>query len=337
LEPVLLAGSTVSRATLHNEDEIRRKDIRIGDIVEIEKAGEIIPAVVRVLPEKRGADSTPFDFAAHLKTLGIEAARDEGDAKWYLVRDDDPQRIARAIEHYASRGAMDIEGLGEAVVTQLVNKSITADISGLYLLKKEQLLTLEKFADKSAENLLAAIDASRLRELWRLINGLGIPQVGEQTAKDLAKKFLRMEALAKATERDLLEIEGVGEIVAKSIVEWFSKPENTTLVGKLLGPCGLKPAAPEVVADSALPLSGKTFVITGTLPTLSRDEAKALIERAGGKTAGSVSKKTSYVVAGEEAGSKLDKSRELGIPVIDETTLLEMAGPAAAQSQQSLF
>jgi DNA ligase (NAD+) len=345
LEPVLLAGSTVSRATLHNEDEIRRKDIRIGDIVEIEKAGEIIPAVVRVITEKRGADSRPFDFAENLKSLGIEAMRQmeisedgKSEAKWYLKnKENNPERIARAIEYFASRHVMEIDGLGEVVADQLVKSRLVHDVADLYKLKLEDLLKLDSFAEKSANKLLAAINASRTRDLRRLITGLGIPQVGEQTAKDLAKKFRSLEVLSKATDRDLLEIEGVGEIVAKSVVEWFSKAENVKLVARLLGECGLKPVALETASNSAMPLSGKTFVITGTLPTLSRDEAKELIEKAGGKTSGSVSKKTSFVVAGEETGSKLDKARALNVPVIDEARLREMVGEAANAGQQRLF
>ncbi|MFA5257587.1 MAG: NAD-dependent DNA ligase LigA [Opitutales bacterium] len=327
LEPVLLSGSTIARATLHNEDEIARKDIRVGDTVVIEKAGEVIPAVVNVVKEMRPADSKPFDFGAHLKELGLDAAREPGQAAWRLAREDDPERLRRAVRHFASRQAMDIEGMGEAVANQLVDIGLVKDQADIYALTKEQLLALEKFADKSADNLIEAVEQSKTRDLWRLIHGLGIPQVGAQTAKDLAKKFRSLPALMHATEEELQTVDGVGEIVALSIHAFFSRPDKLDIVERLLNLHKLQPLPPpEEKPSAALPLAGKTVVVTGTLPTLSRDEAKELIESAGGKAAGSVSKKTDYLLAGEDAGSKLTKARELGVPVIDEAELRRMLG-----------
>ncbi len=325
LEPVLISGSMVSRATLHNEDEIKRKDIRVGDWVVVEKAGEIIPAVINAVLDKRPADAEPFDFAKHLKALGLDAEREAGQAAWRLRGDSDPELLRRRLRHFASRQAMDIEGMGEAVVNQLVNLGLVKDEADIYALTKHQLLTLEKFAEKSADKLLEAIASSKTRELWRLLHGLGIPQVGAQTAKDLAKEFRSLPALMQASEEELKAIDGVGDIVALSIHAFFARPDKKDIIARLLGNHGLTPAAPEAPAEGdALPLAGKTIVITGTLHSLSRDEAKELIERAGGKASGSVSKKTSYVLAGEEAGSKLTKAQELGIPVIDESELRRM-------------
>jgi len=335
LEPVLLSGSVVARATLHNEDEIARKDIRVGDTVIVEKAGEIIPAVVSVVLEKRPEGSVPFDFAAEVARLGLDAERRGEDARWYLKNEAHPERIAREIEHYASRGAMDIEGLGEAVVQQLVERGLVKTPADLYFLKKEDLVALDKFGEKSAENLLRAFGESRTRELWRIVNALGIPQVGSQTAKDLARRFRSLEALAKADETALISVNGVGETVAQAIIAFFARNDKAALVRRLLGECSLAPVPPpEEAPNAALPLSGKTVVLTGTLPTLSREEAKALVEKAGGRTSGSVSRKTDFVLAGEEAGSKLDKARELGIAVVDESWLRQIAGETG---QTALF
>jgi DNA ligase (NAD+) len=330
LEPVFLDGSTVARATLHNEDEIARKDIRIGDTVIVEKAGEIIPAVVRVVPEKRPADAAPFNFADELKRLGLNATRSPEDAKWYLVDEAHPERVMRAVEHFASRQAMDIEGLGEAVAGQLVAKGFVHDVADIYALTAEKLLSLDKFAEKSAANLLDAIEKSKSQDLWRVINGLGIPQVGSQTAKDLAKRYRSLPALASATVDDLKKM-FVGEDKAKTpatIHDYLARPDKQELVRRLMEDAKLTPTPPpeETPDVKGKPLTGLTFVVTGTLPTLSRDEAKELIERSGGKASESVSKKTSYVVAGEAAGSKLEKAQKLGVKVIDEAELRKMAG-----------
>ncbi|HNX05743.1 MAG TPA: helix-hairpin-helix domain-containing protein, partial [Opitutales bacterium] len=268
---------------------------------------------------------------AHLGLIGCSG----DDAKWYLRSETHPERLAREIEHFACRQAMDIEGLGEAVVGQLVAKGLVKSPADLYFLKKEDLVTLDKFGEKSADNLLAAIQESRTRELWRLLHALGIPQVGAQTAKDLARRFRSLDKLSQADEPALTSINGVGENVAGEIRAFFARPDKLELAGKLTGLCGITPVPPpEESADAALPLSGKTIVLTGTLPTLKRDEAKELIEKAGGRTSGSVSKKTDYVLAGEDAGSKLDKARELGVPIVDEAWLLKTAGTPA---QQGLF
>lgn len=346
LDPVEVAGTTVSRATLHNEDEIARKDLRVGDRVIVEKAGEIIPQVVRFVPEKRRADAEVFSFENELKKLGIEAERPErlvDPAKpgkgteravaWYVKEKDTPELRRRRLIYFAGKTCMDIPNLGEAVAAQLVDRGFVAVPADLYALTFEQALTLEKFKGKAAKNLLDGIAASRSRELWRLINGLGIPNVGETTAKDLAKKFRSLAALEAASAEELATIDGVGEIVAASIADFFLKPENRALCDALAA-AGVNTEATDAEIDDAAPaeriFEGKTFVLTGTLPTLKRDAAKKLIEARGGKVSGSVSKKTSVVLAGEEAGSKLEKARELGVEIIDEAEFLRRLGGNAA-------
>ncbi len=321
LEPVLLSGSMVSRATLHNEDEITRKDIRPGDYVVIQKAGEIIPQVMRVCKEKRTWESKPFDFAVFLKEKGIEANREPGQSVWRLTAKKDPVKARRQIMHYASKQAMDIENLGVAVVDQLVSKELVLAIADLYRLRYEDLIALEKFGPKSAENLLRAIESSKTQELWRFIHGLGILNVGAQTAKDLAASFPDLAALKRATAEDLLKIDGVGEVVASSIIAYWSDAENQQLLDDLesLGVCPRN-----LLSKSVKPLSGKVFVLTGSLPTLSREEATVIIESLGGRVSSSVSSKTSFVLAGEDAGSKLEKAQTLGITILDEPALLEM-------------
>jgi len=320
LEPVQLAGTTVSRATLHNEDEIRRKDIRPGDTVLVQKAGEIIPQVLGVIESKRPADSQPFDFGQHLQDLGIEAERDPEGAAWRIVSKDDPIRQQRALQHFASRACMDIENLGSAVVEQLVSRGLAKNIADLYKLKKEQLLELEKFAEKSAQNLVDALEASKQRELWQLIHGLGIPHVGKQSAKDLEANFASLDELASATEGQLEAIDGIGSIMALGIHTWFAEEANLDLINRLRT-YGLNfTSARSSERDGAL--TGKTFVLTGTLPTLTRGEATQLIEAAGGRTSSNVSKKTDYVIAGEASGSKFAKAEKLGITILDETAFL---------------
>lgn len=341
LDPVEVAGTTVSRATLHNEDEILRKDLRVGDRVIIEKAGEIIPQVVRALPEKRNDDSVPFSFEAELKKRGIDAERplrlidpakpekgSERAVAWYVKESDTPELRKRRLIYFAGKTCMDIPNLGEAVAAQLIEKELVRYPADLYALTFEQLLTLEKFKEKSAQNLLDGIAASRSREFWRLINGLGIPNIGETTAKDLAKKFRSLDTLMAATKEELEAIDGIGEVVAASISEFFLNPQNREHCAALIA-AGVNSQAETHNAQSdaaSRVFEGKTFVLTGTLPTLKRDEAKKLIEDRGGKVSGSVSKKTSVVLAGEEAGSKLDKARELGIEIIDEAEFLKRLG-----------
>jgi DNA ligase (NAD+) len=316
LEPVQLAGTTVSRATLHNEDEIRRKDIRPGDTVLVQKAGEIIPQVLSVNLDKRPADSVPFYFGAHLESLGIIAERDPNEAVWRITRKDDPIRQQRALQHFASRACMDIENLGTAIVEQLVARGLAHNPADLYTLRIEQLLELDKFAEKSANNLIAALEASKTRCLWQLIHGLGIPHVGKQSAKDLEAYFDSLDAIASASEEALVEVDGVGSIMAQSLHAWFADPDHTTLIDRFRK-YGLNFQSARIeIGDSAL--AGKIFVLTGSLPTLTRSEATAMIEKVGGRTSSSVSKKTNYVVAGEASGSKYTKAEKLGIVILDE-------------------
>ncbi len=316
LEPVQLAGTTVSRATLHNEDEIKRKDIRPGDTVLVQKAGEIIPQVLSVNTDKRPADSQPFDFGAHLQALGIVAERDPNEAVWRITRKDDPIRQQRAIQHFASRACMDIENLGSAVVEQLVQRGLASDVADLYQLTEAQLLDLDKFAAKSAQNLIAALVESKQRRLWQLIHGLGIPHVGKQSAKDLEASFASLQELSQANEEQLEAIDGIGSIMAQSIHAWFADRENAELIERLQS-FGLNMSSAQSASSDGV-LSGKTIVLTGTLPSLTRSEATQLIEAAGGRTSSSVSKKTDYLLTGEAAGSKFAKAEKLGIPILDE-------------------
>ena len=324
LEPVFLAGTTVKRATLHNADEIARKDVRVGDAVLVEKAGEIIPAVVAVLVEKRPATSVPFAFPRQCPVCTTVAVRGEGEVVWRCPNPACPEKIRRRIEHFASKGGLDIDGLGEEVVALLLAKQLIATIPDIYRLKREHLLPLKKSGEIWAGNLITAIAASRTADLWRVVFGLGIPQVGAAAAKDLARTFRSLEALAEATESELLRIDGFGEKTAAALQAWCAEPGNRALVHELHA-VGLIPTPP-AAAGSAL--TGKTFVLTGALPTLTREEAAAKIEAAGGRVSGSVSKKTHYVLAGEEAGSKLEKAKTLGVPVIDEAEFLRMVAGA---------
>jgi DNA ligase (NAD+) len=327
LEPVILAGTTVSRATLHNADEIARKDIRVGDVVRIEKAGEVIPAVVSVDLSRRPADSAPFAFPLTCPACGTRVERREGEVAMRCPNPDCDAQVRRRVWHFASRACVDIEGLGEATVEALVGKGWVRTPADLYRLRREDLLTLGKDVAKSTDKLLAAIEAGKRAELWRYIHGLGIPHVGAAAAKDLAARFGGLEALAAARREDFLGekkaslIAGIGETMAQAILDHFNLPRNRALVEALLerGVAPTPPARRAAAAGTAL--AGKTFVLTGTLPGLTREEAAARIEAAGGKVSGSVSKKTSYVVAGAEPGSKLEKARALGVPILDEAGL----------------
>ena len=337
LDPVLLAGSTVARATLHNADEIARKDIREGDTVRIQKAGEIIPQVLGVVLEKRPDEAQPFDFEGRLKELGLDAARD-GEEAAYKLRAPSRDMKVRRLVHFASKQCLDIDGLGDAVAEQLVDlKLVDVPVDALAI-TPAQWRMLEGFKDKSVDNMMAGLEQAKQRELWRAIHALGIPNVGMQTAKDLARHFKSMDALEAAQPGDLLltkigkkggvsyesVISGVGVEVSESILSFFSDPNHRDWV-KAMRAAGLN-LVEAAAAGSVAGVAGKTFVLTGTLPTLGRDEARDLIEKAGGKVSGSVSKKTDYVVAGEEAGSKLTKAQELGIAILDEAGLRALLG-----------
>ncbi len=319
LEPVLLAGTTVKRATLHNADEIARKDVRVGDTVLVEKAGEIIPAVVEVVLAKRPADSAAYVFPSDCPACGTPLAREEGGVKWMCVNPDCPEKIRRRIEHFASKACVDIDGLGEEIVDLLLSKKLIRGVPDLFHLTQGQLLPLKKSGEVWAGNLVKAIAARRTADLWRVIHGLGIPQVGAAAAKDLARRFRSLEALAEASLNEIIQIDGFGEKTAESVRTWFNQPAHRVLVAELLA-AGVTPAPP-ALAHAGGVFAGKTLVLTGTLPSLSREEAQAMIEAAGGKVSGSVSKKTHYVVAGAEAGSKLEKARSLGVTVLNEGDL----------------
>ncbi len=322
LRPTKLAGTTVSRATLHNQEEMERKDVRVGDSVIVEKAGEIIPAVVRVLVEKRPKGSHPFAFPDECPECGSPVRRLEGEVALRCVNELCPAQLRGRLEHFASRQCLDIEGLGVAVVDQLVGLGLARSFSDVYRISFEQFLELEKFAEKSARNLADAIERSKGVELWRLIHGLGIPQVGAAAAKDLARAFGSVEALREASVERLTEIDGIGEKTAAGIAAFLESESNAKDIDGLFE-LGMNPVAPEIPNEEDAIFDGMTFVITGTLPTMNRSEAKALIERKGGKVAGSVSKKTDFLLAGESAGSKLAKAEKLGVEALSEAQLLE--------------
>lgn len=327
LEPVLLAGTTVSRATLHNEDEIKRLDVREGDTVNIEKSGEIIPKVLSVVKSRRPRKATPYVFPTNCPVCGGVVSRPEGEVVSRCVAADCPAQLKARLLHYASRRAMKIEGMGDALADQLVQKGMVRDVAGLYDLKLEEVAGLERMAEKSASNLLTQIEASKRRDLPQLIYGLGIRHVGERTAAILARHFRSLEALRTATVEQLDDIHEIGLTVAQSVRDWFDDVGNVELCERLkergvrteLAGGGIGAQADEAFA-------GKQFVLTGRLETLTRDEARALIEARGGRVTSTVSKKTDYVVAGEEAGSKLDKAQSLGLNVIDEVKLKSMLG-----------
>ena len=331
LAPVFVGGVTVTNATLHNEDEARRKDVRVGDTVIVRRAGDVIPEVVSVLPEKRVPDAPQFSMPRQCPVCGSDAVREEGEADYRCTGGlfCAAQR-KEAILHFAHRRAVEVEGLGDKLVEQLVDTGVIRTLPDLYRLGFTALACLDRMADKSATKLLDALEKSKQTTLPRFVFGLGIRHVGEATAKALARHFGKLDAIMDATEAQLLEVDDVGPIVAQSIRTFFEQAHNREVVEQLRA-CGLcwEEGEPAAVAVPKR-LSGKTFVITGTLPGLSRDEAKDLVEAAGGKVAGSVSKKTDYVVAGAEAGSKLVKAQELGVAVIDEAALLALlASPSS--------
>ncbi|MEO5670861.1 MAG: NAD-dependent DNA ligase LigA [Ramlibacter sp.] len=321
LEPVFVGGVTVTNATLHNEDEVRRKDVRVGDFVIVRRAGDVIPEVVAVVPDKRTHRNPQFTMPRHCPVCGSDAVREEGEVDYRCSGGlfCGAQR-KQAILHFAQRRALDIEGLGEKLVDQMVEGNVIKTLPDLYRLGLVALSSLERMADKSAQNVLAALETSKHTTLPRFLFGLGIRHVGEATAKDLARHFGKLDAIMDAGVEQLLEVADVGPVVADSIHLFFQQPHNREVVEQLRA-CGVTWEEGEPAARAPKPLAGKTVVLTGTLPTLSRDEAKDMLEAAGAKVAGSVSKKTDYVVAGAEAGSKLDKARELGVTVLDEDGL----------------
>ena len=325
LRPVNVGGVMVSRATLHNEDEIGRLGLQAGDTVLVERSGDVIPKVVRVV--KKGEHRRPFKMPSECPICGGEIVRVEGEAASRCININCPARLKETILHWAARGVMDIDGMGEALVDQLVDKGLVKNVADVYALKLADLLELERMGEKSAEKLLANIDASRKAPLPRILNGLGIPFVGERTAQLLAEAFGDLDKIAAADEDELQKADEVGPRVAHSIRQFFGEKHNHKLIERLRQEGfgfthAMKPRA-------GGPLQGLTFVLTGTLPNLSREEAKERIESAGGKVSGSVSKKTKFVVAGEEAGSKLQKARELGVEIVDEARLLAMLGDMA--------
>ena len=332
LEPVFVAGSTVSRATLHNEEELHRKDIRVGDTVIIEKAGEVIPAVVRVVLELRPAGAREFVFPKTCPECGSKvdkSLRTGEEAAGVVVRcanPDCPAQVRGRLEHWCSRGAMDIEGGGEVLVAQLVKSGLVLDVAEFYQLKLAELAALERMGEKSAQNFLDGVATSKKRDLWRLLHGLGIPEVGVGGAKALARNFSSLDELMDVSASKLTAIRDIGEVTAAGIVNWFGDSQNRQLIERL-GKAGLNFRSELFNPEAALgPFAGKTFVLTGTLPTLTREAATAKIEKLGGRVSGSVSKKTDFVVAGADAGSKLEKARTLGVPVIDENGLVQLCG-----------
>lgn len=320
LDPVVVAGSTVSRATLHNEDEIKRKDIRIGDTVIIQKAGDVIPEIVAPIISKRTGDEREFVMPVSCPVCGGDVVRPAGEAVARCVNINCPAVIFEHVQHFASRGAMDIDGLGESVARQLLDKSLIKDVADIYYLTKEELLAIEHFADKAADNLLNAIEASKKRPLSRLLFGLGIRHVGARGAEVFAEYFGSVAALAEASREELTAIDEIGPRIAESITEFFGEERNTQVIEKLQR-AGVKMEQP-VVARPEQGFAGQTFVFTGAMSKLTRSEAEAMVKSMGAKASSSVSKKTAYVVAGEDAGSKYDKAKSLGVKILTEDEFL---------------
>lgn len=322
LRPVQLAGTTVSRASLHNADEILRKDIRVGDFVLVEKAGEIIPQVLESVPGKRKPESIPFEFPSHCPECATVLVREEGESAWRCPNSACPEQIKGRLRYFASRNCMDIDHLGEAVIDQLVDQHKVQQASDLYELTKEDFLELDGFAEKSAENLVESIEKSKQAGLSRLLCALGIKHVGSSVAKELARRFSSLAQLGRASQEDLVGMDGIGSVMAESIFNYFDDPDAQLMVEKLQL-AGVLTSRPEIDAKE-LPFSGKSFVLTGTLETFSRLEATSKIEEKGGKVTSSVSKKTSIVVAGPGAGSKLNKAQSLGVEVMTEEEFVSL-------------
>ena len=326
LEPVELAGVTVSNVSLHNEDEVRRKDVRVGDTVLVERAGDVIPYLVQVVTDKRPPDAVPFTMPTHCPACGGLAARVEGEAVWRCTNTACPAQLKERLFHWGSRRAMDIEGLGEVIIGQLVDRGLVRDFADLYALDVDTLGDLERLAKKSAQNLHRAIEASKTRGLTRLLNALGIRMVGERAAQLLAARFGTMERLVAASEADINEIYGIGPQIAQAVTTFLAEPRNRATIERLAA-AGVV-MAEEGHTEGPRPLEGKTLVLTGGLATLSRDQAKDLVLRLGGRITGSVSKKTDYVIVGEDAGSKADDAKRLGVATLDEAAFLKLMGRA---------
>ena len=326
LEPVQIGGVTVSQATLHNEDYIISRDIRIGDTVIVKRAGDVIPQVVKPIIEARKGNEVAWKMPSTCPACGNSLYRIEGEADYYCVASDCPAQFIRLVEHYAGRAAMDIEGLGSKMAVLLTEKEIISSLADLYSIRLEDLTVLEGFKIKKASNLIAGIDASRSQNLSRLLFGLGIRHVGKTTAEMLVQHYPNMDALASATKEDLLQIDGVGERIAESIVDWFQISKNQELIEGLRS-AGLnfdRTDSEYIETTSDSRVSGKTFVLTGTLSGLTRSEAGNRIKQQGGKVTSSVSKSTDFVIAGESPGSKIDRARELDIPVLTEAEFLDL-------------
>lgn len=328
LRPVSVAGTTVSRATLHNEDEIRRLDVRIGDTVILQKAGDVIPDIVQVLKELRTGKEQPFMFPTHVPECGGDGRieRVPGQAAWRCVVKDSDAQQKRRLYHFVSKHCFDIDGVGPRQIDLFMEHALVSSYDDIFTLTKGDLLVLPRFGEKSADNVYAAIQKSKHVSLPRFIFSLSIPHVGEETAEDLATHFRTLEAIMNAPKEELLKVEGIGDVLADSITEWFITKEHKKIVENLLEHVTVQEFTRATPPQGSVSLEGKTFVLTGTLSTMGRDEAKAKIKALGGDVSGSVSSKTSYVVAGEEAGSKLEKAVELGIQVLTEDEFLALIG-----------
>jgi DNA ligase (NAD+) len=320
LEPVEIGGVVVKQATLHNFDFIKEKDIRIGDRVLVKRAGEVIPYVIGPIEDLRSGSETPYQPPQNCPSCGKTVVNPEDEVAYYCINAACPAQLVRNLEHFVSRSAMDIVGLGINLVKHLVDKELVNNIADLYNLQRDELLELEGFGEKKADNLLSAIDESKTQPFYRLITGLGIHGVGQVAAQELAKRFHDLDELSKASQEDLEAIEGFGPNMADSIVKWFQNEKNREVL-KALKASGVWPMAEETFESGALPLENLTFVITGTLPNLSRSDAKNLIESSGGKVTSSVSGKTSYLVLGKNPGSKYDKAQKLNVPILSESDL----------------
>ena len=328
LEPVEVGGVTVSRSTLHNLDEIERLNVHVGDTVLIERAGDVIPYVVQVVLSKRPADAAPYAFPERCPACGGVAFRPEGEAYWRCMNAACPAQLKERLRHFGSRRAMDIEHLGEAVVEQLVDRGLVKDFADLYRLRAEQLAELDRLAEKSAKNLATAIEGSRGRGLGRLLNALGIRMVGERVARVLALRFGTLERLAAASQQSLAETHGIGATIAASVRKFFDDESNRRMLDDL-GRLGVDLTEPAAAVEGPKPLAGKTFVITGTLTTHSREGTRELVESLGGRVSASVTRKTDYVVVGEAPGGKADDARRLGVPILDEAAFLALASRAS--------